>query len=55
MPWPMVFVTAAIYSVARFGKAAGLTGDVAELTGRAPVSLQSWASDTVEAWHRPQP
>ncbi|MGV1079689.1 MAG: hypothetical protein ACOYD1_07535 [Candidatus Nanopelagicales bacterium] len=33
MPRPMVLVTLAIYSIARLGKAAGLTDDVADASG----------------------
>lgn len=39
MPWPMVGVTAGIYTVARFGLTGGLTSDVEEVTGRLPTSF----------------
>jgi uncharacterized protein YbjT (DUF2867 family) len=50
MPWPMVGVTSAIYTVSRLGLAGGLTDDVAAVTGRAPVSFQDWARDRAAVW-----
>ena len=38
MPWAMVGVTTAIYTVARLGRAGGLTDDVATVTGHPPVT-----------------
>lgn len=50
MPWPMVAVTTGIYTVARLGKAAGLTDDVRTVTGRAPMSFAEWAGEHAAAW-----
>nr|BFE80675.1 SDR family oxidoreductase [Planobispora longispora] len=53
MPWPMVAVTAAIYTSARFGLAAGLTGDVRAVLGRDPIDLSAFAHRERAAWARP--
>lgn len=50
MPRAMVLVTLAIYSIARLGKAAGLTDDVAEVTGKPPMSFADWAVANREVW-----
>ena len=50
MPLPMVAVTTAIYSVARFGRADGLTDDVRTVTGRPPQGFATWAAAHTEAW-----
>jgi uncharacterized protein YbjT (DUF2867 family) len=50
MPTAMALVTTAIYTVARVGKAGGLTEDVRTVTGREPVSFQEWAVANREAW-----
>lgn len=50
MPLPMALVTVAIYSAARFGKAAGLTDDVHEVTGRPPLGFQQWAQEHEAVW-----
>lgn len=42
LPWGMVAVTSAIYTVARLGRAAGLTDDVRTVTGAAPTSLEEF-------------
>jgi uncharacterized protein YbjT (DUF2867 family) len=52
MPTAMALVTTAIYTVARVGKAGGLTEDVRTVTGREPVSFQEWAVANREAWSR---
>lgn len=52
MPWSMVGVTSAIYTVARLGRAGGLTDDVRTVTGRAPVSLRAFALANAGAWAR---
>lgn len=52
MPWSMVAVTTAIYTVARLGKAAGLTQDVREVTGREPVSFETFAQTHADSWQR---
>jgi uncharacterized protein YbjT (DUF2867 family) len=52
MPLGMVLVTTAIYSVARLGKAGGLTDDVARVTGRPPVPFRDWAAQHRDAWVR---
>jgi uncharacterized protein YbjT (DUF2867 family) len=50
MPWPMVLVTSGIYTVARVGKAGGLTDDVRRVTGRDPLAFRDWAAARMEAW-----
>ena len=50
MPWPMVLVTSGIYTVARLGKAGGLTDDVRRVTGRNPVTFRDWAASRPEVW-----
>jgi len=50
MPWAMVMVTIAIYSIARAGKAGGLTEDVRTVTGREPVTFADWAASHAERW-----
>jgi uncharacterized protein YbjT (DUF2867 family) len=53
MPWGMVAVTTAIYTVARLGKAGGLTDDVRVATGRDPIAFRDWAEEHRDAWLRP--
>lgn len=53
LPLGMVAVTTAIYTVARLGRAAGLTDDVRTVTGRAPVCFRDWARAHKDAWDRP--
>jgi uncharacterized protein YbjT (DUF2867 family) len=53
MPMGMVLVTTAIYSVARFGKAGGLTDDVRTVTGHEPLDFRAWAEQNRDAWTRP--
>ncbi len=53
MPAAMVAVTTAIYTVARLGRASGLTDDVRQVTGRAPMSFAAWAHQNRAAWARP--
>lgn len=48
--WPMVAVTAAIYTTARLGLAAGLTDDVRTVTGRPPTALRDVAERERAAW-----
>jgi len=50
MPWAMVLVTSAIYTIARLGKAGGLTDDVRAVTGREPVSFDVWAREHATTW-----
>ena len=52
MPWGMVGVTTAIYTMARLGTAGGLTDDVQTVTGRPPVAFTSFARDAAAAWTR---
>lgn len=52
MGWPMVAVTAGIYTVARLGRAAGLTDDVLTVTGRAPTTLAQFAHRERDRWAR---
>lgn len=50
MPWGMVVVTAAIYTTARLGLAAGLTGDVHEILGRDPIDFTDFAHRERATW-----
>ncbi len=50
MPLPMALVTTAIYTVARLGKAGGLTDDVRAVTGRAPLAFAQWAQEHRAVW-----
>ncbi|TQM63261.1 NmrA family NAD(P)-binding protein [Klugiella xanthotipulae] len=52
MPWGMVGVTCAIYTIARWGKAGGLTDDVRLVTGRSPGDFGSFARREREVWSR---
>ena len=52
LPWAMVGVTTALYTVARLGKAAGVTDDVREVTGSAPITVKQWAAEHQEVWKR---
>ncbi|MGB3187740.1 MAG: NmrA family NAD(P)-binding protein [Ornithinimicrobium sp.] len=52
MPWSMVAVTTAIYTVARLGKADGLTEDVHQVLGRDPVSFRAFAQTHANSWQR---
>jgi uncharacterized protein YbjT (DUF2867 family) len=52
MPWPMVAVTCGIYTVARLGRAGGLTDDVRTVTGRDPVDLAAFVHRERSAWLR---
>ncbi len=46
----MIAVTLGIYTVARFGLAAGLTDDVKQVTGRPPIAFADFARDHRGAW-----
>ncbi|GAA1724819.1 NAD(P)H-binding protein [Isoptericola hypogeus] len=50
MPWGMVAVTTAIYTTARLGLAAGLTGDVRTVLGRDPIDFAEFAHRERGAW-----
>lgn len=50
MPWGMVAVTSAIYTIARLGRAGGLTGDVLVVTGRDPVTFREFAEREAPRW-----
>jgi uncharacterized protein YbjT (DUF2867 family) len=52
MPPAMALVTTAIYTVARLGRAGGLTDDVRTVTGREPVAFVDWAREHRGAWER---
>lgn len=52
MPWAMVAVTTAIYTVARIGRADGLTDDVHQVTGRPPRSFAEFAAANAHLWER---
>jgi hypothetical protein len=46
----MVGVTTAIYTVARLGRADGLTDDVRTVTGHPPVAFADWAAEHAPTW-----
>ena len=55
-----VLVMTALYSVARFGKAAGYSPELEKLLGRKPTSLPQFVEDHKAVWERqkqevPQP
>lgn len=50
LPAPMAAVTCAIYTVARLGKADGLTDDVQKVTGKPPLGLRDWAQEHADTW-----
>lgn len=50
LPWGMVAVTGAIYTIARLGLAAGLTDDVRAVTGADPRSFAEFARRESAAW-----
>jgi uncharacterized protein YbjT (DUF2867 family) len=52
MPVGMVGVTTAIYTVARLGRASGLTDDVRQVTGREPTTFAAWAHQHRDIWAR---
>ena len=52
MPWGMALVTAAIYTVARLGRAAGTTGDIRTVLGRDPIGVREWATTARAVWER---
>ena len=52
MPWGMVGVTTAIYTVARLGLAAGLTDDVLTVTGHPPRSFSEFARREAATWQK---
>lgn len=50
MPWGMVAVTCAVYTIARLGRAGGLTDDVLVVTGHDPVSFREFAAREATHW-----
>ena len=53
MPWGMVAVTSAIYTIARLGLAAGVTDDTHTVLGRDPIDFTEFAHRERHAWtHR---
>ena len=50
LPLAMALVTTAIYTVARLGKAGGLTDDVRTVTGTAPIAFADWAAENRSTW-----
>jgi uncharacterized protein YbjT (DUF2867 family) len=50
MPWGMVAVTTTIYTIARIGKAAGLTTDVSTVLGRPPTTFREFATREQHTW-----
>lgn len=53
LPWGMVGVTTALYTVARLGRAASITDDVRRVTGEAPTSMADWAAEHADVWQPP--
>lgn len=53
LPWGMVGVTTALYTVARLGRADGVTDDVWRVTGKVPTSVAVWAGEHADVWQRP--
>ena len=52
LPWGMVAVTTAIYTVARVGRAGGITDDVHTVTGHRPRTFAEFAASNVHLWRR---
>jgi uncharacterized protein YbjT (DUF2867 family) len=50
MPWGMVAVTTAIYTIARVGKAASLTTDIPTVLHQAPTSFKQFAGREKLTW-----
>lgn len=50
LPWGMVMVTAAIYTTARFGLAAGLTDTARTVLGRDPIGFAEFAHRERRVW-----
>jgi uncharacterized protein YbjT (DUF2867 family) len=50
LPITMALVTTAIYTVARLGRASGLTDDVRTVTGTAPIAFADWAAEHRSVW-----
>ena len=50
MPWAMVAVTSAIYTVARLGRADALSDDVRAVTGRSATSFEEFARLHAALW-----
>ncbi|MFD5601221.1 NmrA family NAD(P)-binding protein [Leucobacter sp. NPDC058333] len=50
LPWGMVMVTAAIYTTARFGMAAGLTDTARTVLGRDPIGFAEFAHRERRVW-----
>ncbi len=50
LPWAMVGVTTALYTVARLGKASGRTDDVKQVTGIEPITFKEWALEHSQVW-----
>ncbi len=52
LPWAMVAVTTALYTVARLGRAGGVTDDVRKVTGASALSAAQWAAQHAHVWQR---
>jgi uncharacterized protein YbjT (DUF2867 family) len=50
MPWGMVAVTTTIYTIARLGKAAGLTTDVLTVLQRPPTAFEDFVTREEQIW-----
>jgi uncharacterized protein YbjT (DUF2867 family) len=52
LPWGMVAVTTAIYTVARVGRAGSITDDVHTVTGQQPRTFAEFAASHAQVWQR---
>lgn len=53
-PWGFAVVTLALYTVARFGRAAGVSDDLGRLLGRPPRTLRRYLEDHRHLWQPPR-
>lgn len=49
-PWQFIGVMVGIYTVARLGRAGGITSDTQDLLGRAPITFRQFALDNERCW-----
>jgi uncharacterized protein YbjT (DUF2867 family) len=51
-PWAYIAVTSAIYMTTRFGLAAPIHPELAQLLGRAPITFKEFARDEARVWQK---
>jgi len=51
-PWAYILVTSALYTTARLGMAAKMTGEVERLLGRMPITMRQFIEDYKQIWMR---